>query len=423
VVRQITSNPRALMIVSALLIGFAVIPGLPKLPFIVMGAASGIAAYFIQQTEQPGAEAKDGAEEQKQTTPSLAEPEAVTELLQMDNLEVEIGYGLIPLIEANSNTGLLNRITMIRRQIALEAGFILPKIRIRDNLQLPPNVYSIKLRGEEIAQGNLMPGHYLAMASGPVAEELAGISTTEPAFGLPAVWIEAAHKERSETLGYTVVDPASVVATHLTEVIKKHAPEILTRQDTRDLLDNLKKDYPALVEGLVPNLMSLSEVHEVLKNLLRERVSIRDLVTILETISNLAANIKDPDLLSEAARQSLARSISNQHRAHDGAIHVITLSPRVEQILQEGMSNQGIRLALDPYLAQQLLEVTAQSMEEIAAQGYVPIVLCSAAVRLAFKRLTERALPNLVILSYSEIAPGVDVQAKGMLELPEANGQ
>jgi flagellar biosynthesis protein FlhA len=315
--------------------------------------------------------------------------------------------------------GLLGRITLIRRQVALELGFILPKIRIRDNLQLPPNVYAIKLRGEEIARGSLMPGYYLAMAAGPVAEELDGIPTNEPAFGLPAIWIEAAYKDKGETMGYTVVDPASVMATHLTEVIKSHAPEILTRQDTRNLLDNLKQEYPALAEDLVPNLVSLSEVQQVLQNLLRERVSIRDLVTILETIGGLAHSIKDTDLLSEAARRALARTISNQCRAADGAIHVVTLSPRLEKMLSEAMGELGggLNLHLEPRLAQQLLEATAERMEALATQGYTPVVLCSAAVRLAFRRLTERALPSLAVLSYSEVAPGVDVHAEGIVEI------
>lgn len=420
VVSQITSKPRALMIVSGLLFGFAVVPGLPKIPFIVMGIMSGAVAFLLQQEQKVQTEEQAIAEKAEASAKPPTEPESVTDLLQIDTLEVEIGYGLIPLVDASSNTSLLNRITMIRRQIAMELGFVLPKIRIRDNLQLPPNTYTIKLRGVEVARGSLMPHHYLAMAAGPVSEELPGVPTTEPAFGLPASWIEETYKERAETVGYTVVDPTSVVATHLTEVIKTHAPEILTRQDTRDLLDNLKRDYPALVEDLIPNTLSLSDIHEVLKNLLHERVSIRDLVTILETISGLASSIKDPDLLSEATRQMLARSISNQHRDADGAIHVITLSPRIERLLSDAMGDpsQGLSLHLDPHLAQVLLEATAKQMEDLASRGYTPTVLCSATVRRVFKHLTERVLPNLTVLSYSEIASGVDVQAEGMIELP-----
>jgi len=309
---------------------------------------------------------------------------------------------------------------MIRRQIALEMGFIVPKIRIRDNLQLPPNSYAIKLRGEEIARGNLMIGHYLAMPAGPVAEEVPGTPTAEPAFGLPATWIDATQKERAETLGYTVVDPASVLATHLTEVIKGHAPEILTRQDVRDLLDNLKEAYPALIDDLIPNQLSLSDVQEVLKNLLRERVSIRDLVSILETIGSLAHSVKDPAVLSEAARRALARSITNQHRAADGNLHVVTLSPRVERILTESMGDmsQGLYLNLDPSVAQRLLEATGTEVESMAQKGYPPVVLCSATVRFAFRRFIERSLPNVAVLSYSEIASGVNVNAEGMIELP-----
>lgn len=420
VVKQLTGKPRALMIVAAMLLGFVLIPGLPKIPFLIMGVIVGVGAYFIRNEQQSEAQAQQQEAEKKTTPPALAEPDTVTNLLQVDTLEVEIGYGLISLVEGGTSTSLLDRITMIRRQIALEMGFVLPKIRIRDNLQLPPNVYAIKLRGAEVARGSIMAGQYLAMAAGPVAEPVPGVSTTEPAFGLPAVWIDATHKERAETLGYTVVDPTSVLATHLTEVIKSHALEILTRQDVRDLLDNLKQAYPALVEDLVPNTLSLSDVHEVLKNLLRERVSIRDLVTILETISGLAPGVKDPDLLAEATRQKLARSISNQNRSPDGAIHVITLSPRVERALSQAIGDiqQGINLNMEPALAQLILETTAHQMEQVATQGYTPIILCSAAVRLAFKRLSERALPNLTVLSYSEIARGVDVHAEGMVELP-----
>lgn len=421
VIQQMTSKPRALMIVAGLLLGFALVPGLPKVPFIIMGLTMGVVAYLLQREQQAKLEAETAAEAEPQTGgPLPSEPEAVTELLQVDALEVEIGYGLIPLVEAGSSGGLLNRITLIRRQIALELGFILPKIRIRDNLELQPNTYAIKLRGIEVARGQLMPGHFLAMAAGPVSEELPGLRTTEPAFGLPAIWIDGLHKERAETVGYTVVDPASVVATHLTEVIKQHAPDIITRQDVRDLLDNLKKNYPALVDDLIPGTLALGEVHEVLKNLLRERVSIRDLVTILESISGLAASIKDTDVLSEATRQVLARSISSQHRSFDHSLHVITLSPQVERLLSEaiGDMSQGLTLHLDPRVAQLLMEATAQQMEQMAMNGFTPIVLCSAGVRLAFKRLIERALPNLTVLSYSEIAPGVDVHAEGMVKLP-----
>jgi len=420
VMKQITSNHRALLIVSALLFGFALVPGLPKVPFIVMGALSGMAGYFLRQEKSESDEAKQlDAEAAKATAPALAEPEAVTTLLQVDPLEVEIGYGLISMVDTGTNSSLLNRITMIRRQVATELGFILPKIRVRDNLQLRPNAYAIKLRGEQIAVGDLMPGHFLAMAAGPVSAEVSGVPTVEPAFGLPAVWVDSTKKERAETMGYTVVDPASVLSTHLTEVIKKHADEILSRQATRDLLDNLKEANPALIDGLVPGQISLSEVQEVLKNLLNERVSIRDLVTILETVSNLAANnIKDTDLLSEASRQALARSITNQYRSDDGALHLLTLSPRVEGVLAEAMSEQGLRLNLNPQIAQRLMELTSGQMEAMASKGYMPIVLCSATVRLAFRRLVERALPNLVVLSYSEIASGVDVRAEGMVELP-----
>ncbi len=420
VVTQITNNPRALMIVSVMLVGFALVPGLPKVPFLLISAAMGGISFYVRRKQGDEAAQEALAEAEEESAPPALEQETVTELLQVDALEVEIGYGLIPLVEGGANSSLLNRITMIRRQIALEMGFVVPKIRIRDNLQLPPNSYAIKLRGEEIARGNLMMGHYLAMPAGPVAEEVPGTPTAEPAFGLPATWIDATQKERAETIGYTVVDPASVLATHLTEVVKNHAPEILTRQDTKDLLDNLKEVYPALIDDLIPNQLSLSDVQEVLKNLLRERVSIRDLVTILETVGALAHSVKDPALLSEAARRALARSISNQHRSADGVLHVVTLSPRVERILTEAMGDmsQGLYLNIDPSVAQRLMEVTAAEMEALAQKGYQPVLLCSATVRFAFRRFIERSLPNLAVLSYSEIASGVNVNAEGMIELP-----
>jgi flagellar biosynthesis protein FlhA len=422
VVNQLTGNHRALVIVSVLMFGFAMVPGLPKIPFILMGLVVGGTAYLIsrEKTAEKREAEISAAARPAAAQKALTEPETVTSLLQVDSLEVEIGYGLIPLVDSGASTSLLDRITMIRRQIAMEMGFILPKIRIRDNLQLPPNTYVIKLRGVEVARGSLMAGQYLAMAAGPVAEQLPGVPTKEPAFGLPAVWIDATHKERAETLGYTVVDPASVVATHLTEVIKNHAPEILSRQDVRDLLDNIKQMYPALIEEVVPGLISLGEMHEILKNLLRERVSIRDLVTIIEATSGLAHSVKDPDLLAEATRQKLARSISNQNLSYDGAIHVITLSPRTEGLLSQALGDfsRGISLNLEPAAAQTLLEITSQQMENMAGKGFIPVILCSATVRLAFKRLTERALPNLIVISYSEIAPGIDVHAEGMVEMP-----
>jgi flagellar biosynthesis protein FlhA len=420
VVGQLTKNYRALFIVAGLMGGFALVPGLPKIPFIIMGLAIGSVAYMMRNEEVKEKEMVSEEPEVPVTPPAALEPESVTGLLQVDTLEVEIGYGLIPLVEAGAGTGLLNRISMIRRQIALELGFILPKIRIRDNLQLPPTLYSVKLRGEEVAHGSLIPGQLMAMATGPISEEIPGTPTTEPAFGLPALWIDASQRERAEMLGYTVVDPASVVATHLTEVVKAHAADILTRQDTRDLLDNLKEAYPALVDDLIPNPLSLSDVHEILRNLLRERVSVRDLVTILETVSGLAqGGVKDPDLLSEASRRALARSISNQYRSDDGVLHVATLSPRVEKMLNDAIAQSGQMTVaqLEPRIAQQMLESTAQVMEEMATKGFTPLVLSSASIRLAFKRLTERALPSLAVLSYNEIASGVNVTAEGMVDL------
>ncbi len=420
-IRQITANPRAMGIVAALLLGFALVPGLPKLPFLLIGSIAGAAAYGVTRASRrtAAALATTAAAEGAAKPAAPTGPEAVMPLLQVDPMELEIGYGLIPLVDPQEAGNLLDRITRIRRQMALDLGIILPTVRVRDNLQLAPNQYVVKLRGVEVARGELMINQYLAMNPGLAEEAIEGTPTREPAFGLPALWISAGQKERAELLGYTVVDPPSVLTTHLTEVIKAHAAEILSRQDVQTLINNLKNEYPAVVEELIPNVLTLGEVQKVLQNLLRERITIRDLVTILETLADHARQTRDPDALTEYVRQRLARAISAQYRAADGAIHVITLSPRVEQQLTEALkqTDQGTMIAMEPSRAQQLLERLAAEMEKVAAMGYPPVLLCSARLRLAVRRLTERVLSSLVVLSFNEIAPNVEVKAEGMVTI------
>lgn len=421
-IRQITSNPRVLGIVTGALIVLAFVPGIPKLPFFIIACLTGVGAYMAWQSEASGERtAISGGATVVETTatgePAPTGPEAVTPLLALDPMELEIGYGLIPLVDPQEAGNLLDRITRIRRQMALDLGIVLPTVRVRDNLQLQPNQYVVKLRGVEVARGDLLINQYLAMNAGLADEQIEGIPTTEPAFGLPALWVQASLKDRAELLGYTVVDPPSVLTTHLTEVIKGNAANILSRQDVQTLITNLKAEHPAVVDELIPGVLSIGETQKVLQNLLRERITIRDLVTIVETLADYARQTRDTEALTEYVRQRLARAISAQYRGADGLVHVITLSPRVEQQLTEALkqTDQGTMIAMEPVRAQQLLQRLAGEMERVAGLGHAPVLLCSARLRLAVRRLTERVLPNLVVLSFSEIATGVDVQAEGMV--------
>lgn len=414
--RQVLANPRALVLVAVVLMALGFAPGLPTLPFLMLAVGLGASAWYAARAQRQARAEADAAAAEAAVLPA-AGPESVTGLLQLDPMELEIGYGLIPLVDPAEAGNLLDRITRIRRQMALELGIVLPTVRVRDNLQLQPNEYVVKLRGVEVARGEVMPNHFLAMSAGLAEGEVEGIPTTEPAFGLPALWIAPAQKERAELLGYTVVDPPSVLTTHLTEVIKANAATLLGRQDTQQLLNNLKTEYPAVVDELVPNLLTLGEVQKVIQNLLKERVPVRDLVTILETLADHARTTRDPDNLTEYVRQALARTISIMYRNGDGLVHVITLSPRTEQLLADALkqTEQGMMIALEPVLAQRLLQRLASEMERVAQMGYVPVLLCSSRIRLSLRRLTERVLPNLVVLGFTEVAQGVDVNAEAMV--------
>ncbi len=408
--RQFTVHPRALWVVSAILFAFALIPGLPHFPFFVLSMLVGYVAWRVQKAidlekKKPVIEAPPA--------PKQIEEENYEKMLSVDLLEMEVGYGLIPLVDTAQNGELLPRIKSIRKQFALDFGFIVPPVHIKDNLQLKPNEYSILLKGVAIGGGELLPGHFLAMNPGTATETIKGIETVEPAFNLPAVWISEDKKERAQISGYTVVDNTTVVATHLSELIKKHGHELLGRQETQNLLDNLAQDYPKLVEELVPGMLSLGVVMRVLQNLLREGVSVRDLRTILETLSDWAPVMHDPDQLTEHVRAMMARSISSNYSSDGKVLEVMTFDRNVETKIQEALqsTDQGTYLALDPGFAQALINSLNKAVQKAA--GATPVLLCTPTIRLHVKRLTERYLPALAIISHNEIAPHLKVRSIG----------
>jgi flagellar biosynthesis protein FlhA len=413
VINQLTVQPRALVITSGLL-GFLGVFYMGW-PMILFSGFTGYIAYYLST----GAKDVEHEEAEKKKTEDAKhrKPENVAALLSVDPLEVEIGYALIPLVDPEQGGDLLERITMIRRQMALEMGLIVPPIRIRDNMQLRPNQYVIKIKGVEVAGASVRVDQFLAMNPGTATADLPGESTKEPAFGLPATWIRDRDRERAELSGYTVVDPPSVIATHLTEVLKRHAHEILGRQETQLVLDEVKKNYPALVEDATKAL-SVGEIHKVLGNLLKESVSIRDMVTILEKLTDSATRYgKDLDALTEVVRASLARHITKQYQADDGSISVITIDPRLEEEIVAGvdMTGEGRVVSMEPARIQRILERLGAEVERVMQRGLAPVVLASPRARAAFKTITRRAAPNLVVLSFNEIIQEVEVRTVGTI--------
>jgi flagellar biosynthesis protein FlhA len=385
-----------------------------SLPMLFLAAVAAI-IYFSLNRGEKAAAARTAQEASK---PRAREPENVAKLLAVDPMELEIGFGLIPLVDEAQGGDLLDRITMIRRQVALDLGLVVPPIRIRDNMQLGAEAYSVKIRGTEVARGLLMANRFLAINSTGSKDSLPGTSTKEPTFGLPAVWIEEGVKPQAERAGYTVVDLPSVVATHLTEVVRSHAPELLTRQDVQRLVDNYRQGNAAVVEELIPGLLSLGDVQKVLQNLLKERIPIRDLGTILESLADHARSNKDSDNLTEHARQALFRVVTKQFVAADGAIHAVTLDPRLEQTLLNSVSRTetGNFLALDPKVAQKVLLSLSRQIDALNKKGHAPLVLCSPMVRPYFKRLLDKVLPNLTVISYNELDPKVEIQSAGSVK-------
>jgi len=418
--KQFGLQPQALAVASGIIILFGLVPGLPHLPFITLGTLLGGVAYlaFQRSAVEQAAKAKE-EEKQKQAAPAPGSPETVEALLPLDVLELEVGYGLIPLVDENQNGDLLERIRAIRRQFAMDMGLVIPPLHVRDNLQLKPDEYVLLMKGVEVGRGEVMMGHLLAMDSGAAKREIDGIPTTEPAFHLPAIWIGEEKKDEAQVAGYTVVDSSTVVATHLTEILRTHADELLGRQDTQKLLDNLAKTHPKVVEELVPTLLPLGMVQKVLQNLLRERVSIRDLLTICETLADYAPMGKDPDILTEYVRQKLARSIASPNADQDGNLNVFTLAQRVEDLIRESIqqSDHGAFLNLEPNLAQRLLEQIQQESEKAAGNGYQPIILCSPVIRRHLRRLLERFMPHVMVLSHNEVTTQTRIKSLGTIEI------
>ncbi|MGB7569117.1 MAG: flagellar biosynthesis protein FlhA [Chitinivibrionales bacterium] len=410
---QIFNYPKTLAIASAVMIAFAFIPGFSKIPFILLsiGAASMAYSGYIRQKEE-----KRKAVEPKPVTKG---EEKVEDYLHVDPMELEIGYGLIPLVDVKQGGDLLDRITMVRRQLASELGIVIPPIRIRDNIQLKPNEYRIKIRTIIVGKGELMSGAYLAMDPGTVTKKVRGVATVEPAFGLPALWITESQKEAADMAGYTVVELPAVLATHLTEIVKRHAHELVSRQDVKNLLDAVKENNAAVVEELIPAMLSPGDIHKVLQNLLRERVSIRDLSHILETLADVAPKNKNTEVLTEYVRNGLSAQICTMFKDESGVIPVLTIDPNLEAKLESSLqeTETGFRLALSPGDVGRIMEKVGAQIEKVKAKSEVPIIICSPTIRSQLKRLTETNYPDLVVLSYNEIMPGTEIRSSGMVSL------
>lgn len=413
--RQIFNNPKVLFIASGL--SFVLSFFLARIPFLLLAVTLSFIGYTLMKQEQEAVKQEEEEVEESEVE-EIRKPENVVSLLQVDPIELEFGYGIIPFADVNQGGDLLDRVVMIRRQLALELGMLVPIIRLRDNIQLNPNEYVIKIKGVEVSKGEIMLDHFLAMNPGIVEEEIDGIKTVEPAFGLPAIWITEEQRDKAEMLGYTVVDPPSIIATHLTEIIKQHAHELMGRQEVQTLIDNVKENFPAIVEELVPKVMTVGEIQKVLANLLKEGVSIRDMVTILETLADYAPSTNDTDMLTEYVRQSLSRAISKKF-FNEKKSSVITLDPKVEQVIMDSVqkTETGSYLTLQPEVTNSIINNLSKHVQKLAKLGQQPIVLASPVVRLYFKRLTEQVIPQLVVLSYNEIDPSVEVESVGMVTI------
>jgi flagellar biosynthesis protein FlhA len=423
--KQFLLQPRAMGISAAILLVFAVIPGMPPAPFILFAGVLGYIAYMAKQAIQSTAliQAEQQQQLEKKAEPAGTEAEVLESILTPDMISLEVGYGLIPLVDQAQSGELLERIKSLRRQFALDMGFIVPPIHIRDNLELKPGGYSILIKGSEVASAELMTNHMLAMSTEEQTENpLGGIVTTEPAFGLPAVWIPERDRERAQAMGYTVVNLSTVIATHMTEILRQYAHELLTRQETQKLLDSVKKKYPKVIEGVIPEILDLGPVQKVLQNLLRERVSIRDLLTILETLTDHATESKSPDYLTEFVRRALARTITKQYATSDGRIYLMMLDQEIEQIIARAtqQTDQGVLLALEPGLAQRVVEAIQKGIDKFSLHQTQPILACLPNIRVQVRRLTEKFFPNLIVLSHNEIAPTVQIESVGIVRLSDA---
>lgn len=416
VVSQLFEMPKVMWAVGSAMIFLGVTTELPLLVFVPLGGACiyiGMRlrdSQAVEKIEEETGEAQAEAEE-------IRRPENVVSLLQVDPIELEFGYGIIPLADVNQGGDLLDRVVMIRRQIALELGVVVPIIRLRDNIQLNPNQYIIKIKGVQVSEGEILFDHYMAMNPGMVEEEITGIPTFEPSYHLPALWITESQRERAESLGYTVVDPPSIIATHLTEIVRSHIDELLTRQDVQSLINNVKESNPVLVDELIPKLLGIGEVQKVLQNLLREGISIRDLLTIFETLADHAAVTRDTDVLTEYVRQSLRRAISAKFFAPTETTSVLTLDPKNEQEIMGSVkqTEQGSYIALDPERQRLIISALEEEVKKMEDMGKIPIVITSPIVRMYFKKMTQDYIRDLIVISYNEIEPNIELQSVGMV--------
>ena len=415
-VSQLFGIPKVLYLVGTIIAVLGIITPLPDIVFLALGLIYIITGRVIAGTIET-AQIEGEVDAEEVAAEEIRQPENVNSLLQVDPIELEFGYGIIPLADVNQGGDLLDRVVMIRRQIALELGTVVPIIRLRDNIQLNPNQYIIKIKGIQITEGEILFDHYMAMNPGYVEEEITGIPTFEPSFHLPAIWITEGQRERAESMGYTVVDPPSIIATHLTEIIRQYISELLTRQDVQNLVNNLKETNPSLVEELVPKLLGLGEVQKVLQNLLKEGISIRDLLTIFETLADYAATTRDTDILTEYVRQSLKRAISSKFFPANETTSVVTLDPKLEQEVMASIkqTETGAYLTLDPEKTKAIMQSVGNEITKLENLGKNPIVITSPIVRMYFKRLTEDYYKDLIVVSYNEIESSIELQSVGMV--------
>ena len=415
-VKQLFGIPKVLYIVGATITFLGIATPLNPVLFCALGIAFLVAGRKIQKDVKVE-EIEEETNADETAAEEIRRPENVVSLLQVDPIELEFGYGIIPLADVNQGGDLLDRVVMIRRQIALELGTVVPIICLRDNIQLNPNQYIIKIKGIQVTEGEILFDHYMAMNPGYVEEEITGIPTFEPSFHLPAIWITEGQRERAESLGYTVVDPPSIIATHLTEVIRSHIAELLTRQDVSNLISNIKENNPALVDELTPKLLSIGEIQKVLQNLLQEGISIRDLLTIFENLADHAVTTRDTDVLTEYVRQGLKRAISSKYFPANETTSVVTLDPKVEQEIMGSVkqTEQGAYLTLDPEKTKNIMESLKQEVAKLENIGKNPIVITSPIVRMYFKKLTEDYFKDLIVVSYNEVESNVELQSVGMV--------
>ncbi|AKP79176.1 flagellar biosynthesis protein FlhA [Priestia aryabhattai] len=419
ITRQLFAFPVMLYVTGGTIAALGLITPINDVITMPIAILLGAGGYYLSQAKNQAVREEMAPTEEELEDNEMKSPESVVNLLSVDPIEFEFGYALIPLADTNQGGDLLDRIVMIRRQLALELGLVIPVVRIRDNIQLQPNEYCLKIKGNEVAKGELLLDHYLAISPGMDDELIEGIDTLEPAFKMPAKWISESVKEQAEMFGYTVVDPPSVVSTHITEVIKSYAHELIGRQETKQLIDHTKETYPILIEEVTPNPLSVGDIQRVLAKLLKESVSIRNLPIIFEVLADYGKMTSDTDLLTEYVRQGLARQITSQYTVQEGLLRVLTLSGKVEKTMAEAVqqTEHGNYLSLDPNVSQAIVESIAKQIETLSFQEQSPIVLCSPAVRMYVRQITERYFPHMAVLSYNELEANVEVQSVGVVDI------